>query len=186
MRSLKKWAGRLALTAIAGLLLVSAMTRLVSANLAVDGSEVKATAQPEFEGIALLLEELDRRETDLIRREESLDLREQDLRVAAEEIAASLDDLKAADAALEARMASSAGASDEDVDRLTRIYEGMKPKDAAAVFETMEPDFAAGFLARMAPDAAATILSEMPATNVYAISATIAGRNANAATEDRR
>lgn len=75
------------------------------------------------------------------------------------------------------------GAAENDLSRLTSVYEAMKPKEAAALFAAMSPDFAAGFLARMKPEAAAGILGSMPADKAYAMSVILAGRNARAPTE---
>lgn len=179
--------GRFGLGALAAALALSGMTRLVSANLAATGHPPLAPA-PAADGgtdeMRLLVREVMARDAALAEREAALALREQDLRVAAEEVRRALDDLAAADAALEARMFASDGASEADLGRLTAIYEGMRPKDAAALFETMDPVFAAGFLARMAPDAAAGVFSNLTPTAAYAVSARIAGRNAGAATED--
>jgi flagellar motility protein MotE (MotC chaperone) len=71
-------------------------------------------------------------------------------------------------------------ALEEDLVRLTAIYEGMKSKDAASLFAAMAPDFAAGFLGRMKPGAAAAILSGLPPDAAYALSAHMAGRSTGA------
>jgi flagellar motility protein MotE (MotC chaperone) len=89
-----------------------------------------------------------------------------------------LDDLQAAEAALSATLAKVDGAAENDLARLTAVYEAMKPKEAADLFQTMAPDFAAGFLARMRPEAAAAVLSGMAPETAYAISVLLAGRNA--------
>ena len=75
------------------------------------------------------------------------------------------------------------GAAEGDLDRLTAVYEAMKPSDAARLFAAMSSDFAAGFLGRMKPAAAAAILAGMPPDSAFAVSALIAGRNARAPTE---
>jgi flagellar motility protein MotE (MotC chaperone) len=85
-----------------------------------------------------------------------------------------------AEAALKATMALAQTASETDLGQLTNVYQKMKPKNAASLFQEMEPAFAAGFLARMKPEAAAPILASMDAQAAYAISVTLAGRNANA------
>ena len=72
------------------------------------------------------------------------------------------------------------GAAEKDIQKLTAVYQAMKPKDAAALFETMSPEFAAGFLGRMPPEAAAAILSGMSSEAAYGVSVIVAGRNAAA------
>ncbi|MEM7517297.1 MAG: hypothetical protein AAF368_10290 [Planctomycetota bacterium] len=182
---------RLSVTTIVGLLVVSALTRLVSAGLALrpDDAPVEVVADsrallcPPSDEVAQLLEQIADRDDDLTAREQDLALREQDAVVARQEALAALERLKAAEDRLAARMAASVEAASDDVAQLVSVYEGMKPKDAAALFETMEPPFAAGFLARMRPDSAASIFSNLSPDSAYALSVMMAGRNANAATE---
>jgi flagellar motility protein MotE (MotC chaperone) len=80
-------------------------------------------------------------------------------------------------------MAQSEVAAEDDLSRLTSVYENMKPKEATEVFARMAPEFAAGFLGRMRPDAAALILSGLDPDKAYSISVLLAGRNANAPVE---
>ncbi|MCU0800268.1 MAG: hypothetical protein MUD11_00595 [Rhodobacteraceae bacterium] len=94
-----------------------------------------------------------------------------------------LVELQAAEDALAATLAIADQAAEQDLARLTSVYETMKPKDAAALFETMAPAFAAGFVGRMQPQAAAAILAGLPPETAYQISLVLAGRNAEAPTE---
>jgi len=97
--------------------------------------------------------------------------------------AAILDNLarvEEAEARLSKTIQNVDGASSEDIDQLTAVYQSMKPKDAAQLFEQMTPDFASGFLGKMSPAAAAGILSGLSSEKAYAISVVLAGRNANA------
>lgn len=126
----------------------------------------------------------------LLAREEQVKLEEDVLRDRQAAIAlanAALDrrlqDLAAAEDSLRATVAMVDGAAEDDLARLTRVYEAMKPADAAALFESMTPDFAAGFLARMQPDAAAAVMSGLSPQAAYAISVVVAGRNALAPTD---
>ena len=188
MKTIKRILGRFAMLLIVGALGLAGMGRIVAANLATSGAprEADSTANgPDpaaFEELELLLRDVAERDEALTRREAAVALREQDLRVAREEIENALADLEAAEDALERRMFESDSASENDLARLTLIYEGMKPKEAATLFESMTPTFAAGFLARMAPDVAAAVFSQLDPTTAYAVSAVIAGRNADAAT----
>lgn len=94
-----------------------------------------------------------------------------------------LVELTDAEDALARTLAIADEAAEQDLARLTTVYETMKPKDAAALFETMAPAFAAGFLGRMQPQAAAAVLSGLQPETAYQISLVIAGRNAEAPTE---
>ena len=123
-------------------------------------------------------------------RTEALDAREsrvadrmQALRVAEAAIDTKMAALLAAEEDLARTIAMADGAADDDVARLTAVYENMKPKVAAEVFAAMTPEFAAGFLGRMRPEAAAEILSGLEPGRAYAISVILAGRNAGAPRE---
>ncbi|MFU8776460.1 MAG: MotE family protein [Roseovarius sp.] len=75
-------------------------------------------------------------------------------------------------------IAQTESAAENDVAQLTKVYESMKPKQAAALFEEMDPVFAAGFLARMRPEAAADVLAGLSPGAAHGISVILAGRNA--------
>jgi flagellar motility protein MotE (MotC chaperone) len=94
-----------------------------------------------------------------------------------------LAELVAAEEALAQTLAIADQAAEQDIARLTTVYETMKPKDAAALFETMAPAFAAGFLGRMQPQAAAAVMSGLQPETAYQISLVLAGRNAEAPSE---
>jgi flagellar motility protein MotE (MotC chaperone) len=116
-------------------------------------------------------DELDAKARRLEDRAKAIELSERHLN---EKIAALVE----AEENLRATLALADGASEEDLARLTSVYEAMKPKQAAPLFEEMTPEFAAGFLGRMRPDAAAEILANMRAPSAYAVSVILAGRNA--------
>ena len=94
-------------------------------------------------------------------------------------IALKLEELDVAEAKLRELLAFANSASEDDVARLTAVYENMKPKNAATVFEEMDPAFAAGFLARMRPDAAATVMASLKPKTAYAVSVVLAGRHSD-------
>lgn len=123
------------------------------------------------------------RSTELDQREAQLGLRLQTLRLAEDEIEANLAALQEAEASLKATLALADGAAESDIDRLTSVYQNMKPKDAAALFEQMDATFAAGFLGRMQPAAAAAVLAGMSSEKAYTVSVVLAGRNAAVPTE---
>jgi len=118
------------------------------------------------------------RETDIARQEATLADRMAALDLSESAITLRLSELTAAEANLKATLTLADGAAENDLARLTAVYESMKPADAAALFGAMAPEFAAGFLGRMRPESAAAILSGMSAEAAYSISVLIAGRNA--------
>lgn len=130
--------------------------------------------------VGRLLGALQEREARLIESEEQIALRSKALAVADKEIGRRMIALEQIESDLRKTLALADGAAENDLARLTSVYENMKPKDAAALFETMEPDFAAGFLGRMRPDAAASVMTGLSPGAAYSISVILAGRNANA------
>lgn len=206
LRKLKKGispAGRSSVMVIAVLLLGSASLRLVtsaSGAFAQDGqlpnTALPASAEITQAGIEAddaqrlksmpvnrdemsnLIQALTKREAQIVERERQLDIRVRALTIADDEIEKRLQLLTQTEESLRATLSLADKASEKDIDRLTSVYESMKPKDAAALFEEMEPNFAAGFLARMRADAAAAVLAGLTPQAAYSISVILAGRNA--------
>lgn len=190
MKVFQRTAPRRILLTVACLFLFSGFIRLGTVGLAVAkdadvapqtsmpvATKPAAEAAPVFdellERIATRTKELDEREAKIRDREAKLDL-------AGKVIEKNLARLEKAEASLRATVSQVDGASEGDLDQLTKMYASMKPKVAAQLFEQMTPEFAAGFLGRMPADAAGGILSGLPAEQAYAISVVLAGRNANA------
>ncbi len=132
---------------------------------------------------AALAEALTLREGRLAAREAATQDRLAALALADELIATRMTEMQALEERLKATLTLADGAAEADIERLTAVYQAMKPKDASALFEAMAPAFAAGFLGRMPPDSAAAILSGMSSEAAYGISVIVAGRNAGAPTE---
>ena len=126
---------------------------------------------------------LKERDTQVKAREIALEDRKAALDLAEKALTARLEQVVAAEARLRETLTIADGAAEQDLSRLTAVYEAMKPADAAALFETMSPEFAAGFLGRMRPEAAAAVISGMKPETGYSVSVLIAGRNATAPKE---
>lgn len=172
--------GALRLGAEAGQVLAETRT---TAGGAGEGDASHATAAECPAPPAALAAALAAREADIDNRAAAVDDRMAALDLAEQAITARMAELEASEAKLRATLQIADGAAEEDLVRLTAVYEAMKPKDAAALFSTMEPEFAAGFLGRMRPEIAALVLSGMKPETAYTISALIAGRNALAPKE---
>ncbi|TMM52496.1 MotE family protein [Sulfitobacter sabulilitoris] len=142
--------------------------------------DMATAASPSSPGdMQAMLQAFQQREARILEREKRMEIRLKALSVADQEIEKRLASLQSAEAALRATLALADSAAEDDLARLTTVYESMKPKDAAALFEAMEPEFAAGFLGRMRADAAAGIMAGLSPTSAYTISVILAGRNAN-------
>ncbi len=189
--------GKGSILLIAALLSGSAVLRILSgASVALANSDVTPRPLPEQAQVetadlgratppsrtemSTLLQALLDREARVEQRETQMDVREKALTVARGEIERRLKVLEDTEAQLRATLSRADTAAEDDVARLTTVYENMKPKDAAALFEEMEPEFAAGFLARMRPDAAASVMAGLKPQTAYTISVILAGRNARA------
>ncbi len=181
--------GRATLGIISSLLIASAMIRLGAGTGPALAEEVAAAEIPiaassvDATDTSALLEAFQRREARLAEREAQLQARIQALNVVEDEVAEKLAALEAAEQTLAATIALADGAAATDLEKLTTVYENMKPKEAAALFEEMSPEFAAGFLGMMRADAAALIMTQLEPETAYSFSVVLAGRNANAPTE---
>lgn len=169
---------------IAGILLFSAAVRLpilATEAFALDGSEADqpmTDPTPLSTGeLDVLLAELRERERIIEEREAGLDAKAKRLASLQAKVSEKVDALNAAEQNLREVLAIADSAAEDDIARLTTVYENMKPKNAAEVFERMQPEFAAGFLAQMRPDMAASILAGLTPEAAYAISVVLAGRH---------
>ncbi|WP_406647070.1 hypothetical protein QEZ52_00820 [Aliisedimentitalea scapharcae] len=131
---------------------------------------------PDFHAMLTAFRE---REAILEAKEIEIQDRMRALEIADQAIEQQMAALVQAEEQLRATLTLADGASENDLAKLTTVYEQMKPKDSAALFEEMDPDFAAGFLGRMKPDAAAAILAGLAPNTAYTISVVMAGKNAN-------
>lgn len=176
-----------AMTVIAALLFVSAALRLLGVSnvaFALDGQGESqnnasiAVDWPEQDGnLGVLLSSFQSREQRIKAEEQRISKRLEQLIQAEASIASQLAKLEEAELQLRKLLSIADSASEDDVARLTSVYENMKPKAAAIVFEEMAPEFAAGFLARMRPDAAALVMAGLNPQTAYAVSVVLAGRH---------
>lgn len=125
-----------------------------------------------------ILDVLRAREQNLEIRAEQIEARMHALSIVDRQVETKLGDLMHAEEELRATIALADRAAEEDLTRLTAVYQNMKPKDAAALFEEMAPEFAAGFLGRMKPAVAAGVMAGLSPQAAYTISVILAGRNA--------
>ncbi|THH34798.1 hypothetical protein E4Z66_17705 [Aliishimia ponticola] len=178
---------------LAGLLVASAVIRIASDVGPVMAAAAQKTEaveepvkpapakseEPSHEELSAMLRAFEAREKRIKQQELQIEKRMNALAVADRKIEDRLAELKAAEAELRATLALASTAAEDDLARLTAVYENMKPKTAAALFQEMAPEFAAGFLGRMRPDSAAAVMAGMPPEAAYRVSAILAGRNAN-------
>lgn len=178
-----------ALRTLAAVILTSGLIRLTSFDITVQAqaNSVAMEAPEKVLGIPFSAEAIDRvldafkaRESLLLADEERLENRRQTLNRTKNDIMEKIDELTVMEQRLAATLSLAETAAEQDLDRLARVYENMKPKDAAELFTEMTPDFAAGFLSLMPPDVAAAVMAELEPNIGHSISVISAGRNVNA------
>lgn len=134
-------------------------------------------------GLEQVLAAVQTREQQLNEREADIDTRLRALNLIDRDVTGKLAELRAAEEKLRETIALADEAAEGDIARLTKVYETMKPKQAARLFEVMDPKFAAGFLGRMRPEAAADIMAGLSAEAAHTFSVVLAGRNADVPVE---
>ncbi len=130
-----------------------------------------------------LLASIREREAQLDAEQARIADRQQTLNVAEAKLAEQLAAFETAQKNLEETLALADSAAERDIERMTVVYENMKPGNAAKIFERMDVSFAAGILVRMKPEIAAEVLTGMSADSAYAVTLTIASRNSAVPTE---
>lgn len=141
-------------------------------------AQAQATPQVAMANTDQLLLQIQQEKEELAARASALDARAKAIAEAEDRLRTQLAVLNEARAELETLVTLVDTSAEEDLDRLTLIYQNMKPNQAVALFSEMRVDFAAGFLARMDPISAGAILAGLPPDVGYAVSVALAGRNA--------
>lgn len=132
------------------------------------------------DSIQTLLDAFKAREARLLEQEAEAEANAKILESAEVRITTKIDELTEIETQLASTLALADTAAEDDLARLTSVYENMKPRDTAALFAEMAPRFAAGFLGLMQPDAAAAVMTELETGVAHSISVMLAGRNASA------
>ncbi len=111
-------------------------------------------------------EQIDRRRRELAQEEESLASLRQALEAAKQELAGERDRLEALKARVEADIARRERVIDERLDQIAKVYEAMKPREAALALEGMEDDMAVSILERLQGRSVGKIFDLMPKDRV--------------------
>ena len=140
-----------------------------SAPIAVERKQVAARqaetsgadAQPVSEAERSLLLDLRRRRETLDARARDLDQRQAELEAAARRLGERVDQLSSLQAKLETLEADRQHHASENWAGLVRVYEAMKPRDAAAIFDALDMQVLLQVLDRMQDRRAAPVLAAM-------------------------
>lgn len=108
-----------------------------------------------------VLQALARRREELNKREETLSAREALLTAAEQEVDRKIAELNKLRGELEELLGKQEKMDEERITSLVKIYENMKPKEAAAIFNTLDMDILLAVVSRMAERKTSPILASM-------------------------
>jgi len=108
-----------------------------------------------------LIKQLAERRDQLEKRNKSLDSREALIKVAELRIDQKMKEMETLRAQLQTMVNQLSAAQQTQIDNLVKIYETMKPKEAARIFETLELPILLGVVQRMKPARTAAVMAEM-------------------------
>lgn len=121
-----------------------------------------------------ILQSLSRRREELDEREKSLKLREQVLRGTEVKIDSKIQELSALKGELDTLLAQYNENEDTKIRSLVKIYENMKPKDAAAIFEQVDMVILLKVVDQMQEKKVAPILAKMNPTRAKEVTMSLA------------
>jgi flagellar motility protein MotE (MotC chaperone) len=115
-----------------------------------------------FSGAELdVLQSLAKRRDELDQREQQIGQREALLKAAEGEVDRKIAELNKIKSELEGLLNKQQSIQDERIDSLVKIYEGMKPKEAARIFDTLEMDILVSVIGKMSERKSSPILANM-------------------------
>lgn len=114
-------------------------------------------------------EELDKRDNELLQRQALLDAAEKQVDV-------KIAELKQLSSEIELLLDKQHGMEEQQLKSLVKIYESMKPKDAARIFDTLEMEILLEVLDRMSERKSAPIFASMNAERAREVTIKLAGK----------
>ena len=134
---------------------------------------------PQFSDEELnVLQSLSQRREQLDQRDRDLDQREKLLQAAEKKVEQKVAELNALKTQMEQLLGKQQQADNESTKQLVKIYETMKPKDAANIFNEMQPDILLRIIGTMSERRSAPILAAMDPAKARDISGQIAAQKA--------
>jgi flagellar motility protein MotE (MotC chaperone) len=142
-----------------------------------DSAKPHSSPAPKFSASEVeVLTELSKRRAELDKRAEDLDHRELLLKAAEQRVDDKIAQLKDLQTQVDATVDKVKAEDDERLKSLVRIYENMKPKEAAAIFEGMEISSVLDLLTRMKDLKTAPILAAMAPDKARAVTVALEQR----------
>ncbi len=124
-----------------------------------------------------MLEDLLERRTQLEAWERDIDMREKLLAATEHRIDEKIDKLKGINVSIEGLVKQFNDREDEKITSLVKIYETMKPKDAARIFNELDLEILTEVLRRMREAKAALVIAKMNSAKAKVITMELAVRN---------
>ncbi len=138
-------------------------------------NEVQITNMSDME--KNLLENLSTRRKELEDWSSSIEMKESILNATEQKINTKMDELKKLQEEVAALLAQYNSKEKDKIDRLVKIYENMKPKDAAAIFDKMDMDLLIEIVENMKEDNSAKILSKIDPEKAKEVTTRLAKKN---------
>ena len=134
-----------------------------------------ANAEKKFSPTELeLLQNLSKRRAELDQRAEELDQRELLLKATEQRVQEKIDQLQKMQTQLDAELGKVDEQEDQRLQSLVRIYEAMKPQEAAAIFDKLEQPVLLQVLTRMKDKSVAAILPHLDGDKARSITMALA------------
>jgi flagellar motility protein MotE (MotC chaperone) len=134
-----------------------------------------ASAEKKFSPTELeLLQNLSKRRAELDQRSEEMDRRELLLKATEQRVQEKIDQLQKMQAQLDAALGKVDEQEDQRLQSLVRIYEAMKPQEAAAIFDKLEQPVLLQVLTRMKDKSVAAILPHLDGDKARSITMALA------------
>jgi flagellar motility protein MotE (MotC chaperone) len=108
-----------------------------------------------------VLKQLSSRRDELDRRGHDLDTREALIKVAEQRVDQKIKEMESLRVQLQSMVDQISGAQQTQLDNLVKIYETMKPQDAAKIFENLDMPVLLGVIQHMKPKSTAPIMAAM-------------------------
>ena len=121
-----------------------------------------------------ILEEINDRRKKLDEREKNLQVREAMLKAASQELDRKYQELEKLRKEIEGLLDKQKGEEDGRIESLVKIYEGMKPADAARIFDTLDLDVLVSVMGKMSERKISPILAAMSAERARTITIMLA------------
>lgn len=124
-----------------------------------------------------VLKGLQKRRLDLDKREQEITLKENTLLVIEKNIIAKIESLAKLESDLKMVLAKYEEKQNQEIQALVKIYENMKPKDAARIFDTLELDVLLGVTSNMKGIKLAPIIAAMDHNRARILTIELANKN---------